>query len=358
MEVEEAYLKRVYYNPQHPAGFGGVESIYNATKKDGVRLSRKVIKEWLSKQPTYTLHKPSYKHFERNKVMVNGIDQQWQADLVDMSSLSEYNKGVRYLLTCIDVLSKYAWAVPLKNKSGLAIIAAFKEILTSGRKPHLLQTDKGTEFINKSFQKLLKKENIHFFTTQNETKASVVERFNRTLKTKMWKYFTANNTHIYLKVLPKLLSAYNHSYHRSIKTTPASVTVHNADEVWRTLYGSDVRPTSRTKFKFKVGDTVRISMTTRPFRKGYLPKWTTELFTVSAQIPRHPPVYRLKDYNNELIEGTFYEQELQTVIKMDDVYQVEKVLETRKRGGKTEYLVKWLGYPDKFNSWVTRIHTL
>ena len=352
----EAYLKKVYYDPKHPAAFGEVEAVYRATQKDRVGINRQQIKEWLSKQPTYTLHKPIRKRFKRNRVMVNGIDQQWQADLVDMTSLARYNSGYKYLLTCIDVLSKYAWTVPIKNKTGLALIDAFKQILKCGRRPHLLQTDKGTEFLNRNFQNLLKKEKIRFFTTQNETKASVVERFNRTLKTKMWKYFTATNTHAYLKTLPKLLSAYNHSYHRSIKTTPASVNIHNADEVWRTLY--DGGGPSQIKFKFKVGDAVRISVATRPFRKGYLPNWTAELFTVSAKLRRYPPVYRLKDYDGEELDGTFYEQELQRVVKTDEMYQVENVLDTRKRRGKTEYFVKWVGYPDKFNSWVTNLQNI
>lgn len=352
----ETYLKKIFYDPKHPAAYGGVEAVYRTAQKDRVDINRQQIKEWLSKQPTYTLHKPLRKTFKRNRVLVYGIDQQWQADLVDMASLIEFNKGYKYLLTCIDVLSKYAWVIPLKNKTGNALVEAFKKILKSGRKPQFLQTDKGTEFLNRNFQKLLKKEKIRFFTTQNETKASVVERFNRTIKTKMWKYFTANNTRAYLETLPKFISAYNQSYHRSIKTTPASVTIHNDQEVWRTLYKD--RGSGRIKFKFKVGDTVRISMTARPFRKGYLPNWTTEIFTVGARISRSPPVYKLLDYDNEAIEGTFYEQELQRVIKTDDVYEVEKVLKTRKRRGKTEYFVKWVGYPDKFNSWVPALQTL
>ena len=163
----------------------------------------------------------------------------------------------------------------------------------------------------------------------------------------MWKYFTANNTYAYLKALSKLLSSYNHSYHRSIKTIPTSVNIHSADHAWRTLYGADVGPTRTLYFKFNVGDTVRISMAARPFRKDYLPNWTTEFFTVSAKIHRYPPVYKIKDYDGEEVDGTFYEQELQRVIKTDDMYQVEKVLDNRKR----------VDYPDKFNSWVTELHT-
>ena len=289
--------------------------------------------------------------------MVGGINHQWQADLVDMRSLSRVNANYNYLLTCIDILSKFAWAVPLKNKTGSALIDGFKTILNSGRKPRTLQTDKGTEFLNGQFQSFLKKRNIKFFTTQNETKASVVERFNRTLKTKMYKYFTATNSRAYLKVLPKLLSAYNHAFHRSIKAAPTSVNNQNAETIWKNLYNTSPS-VKATKFKFDVGDTVRISMTTRPFRKGYLPSWTTELFTISARIPRRPPVYKLKDYDGEELEGTFYEQELQRVVKSDDLYQVEKVLRKRKKWGKTEYFVKWVGYPDKFNSWVRSLRRL
>lgn len=349
----EEFLKKVYYDTSHPSGFGGVDAVYRAVQKEGVDISRKQVTRWLRQQPTYTLHKPIRRRFKRNRVIVGGIDDQWQADLVDVASLSRRNNGYRFLLTCIDIFSKYAWVVPLGDKTGTSLINAFKKILQEGRKPRLLQTDKGTEFTNRKFQSFLQKKNIEFFTTHNETKASVVERFNRTLKTKMWKYFTAQNTYNYAAVLPRLVSAYNRSFHRSIKRSPASVAPENSEDVWQTLYGTpnDGRRIG-TAFKFNVGDTVRISMVARTFSKGYLPNWTTEIFTVSDRIPRDPPVYKLKDYDGEELKGTFYEQELQRVDKKDDLYEVEKVLQTRKRHGVTEYLVQWVGYPSKFNSWV------
>ncbi|XP_038045902.1 uncharacterized protein LOC119720335 [Patiria miniata] len=174
----------------------------------------------------------------------------------------------------------------------------------------------------------------------------------------MYKYFTASNTHTYLETLPKLMSAYNRAYHRSIGTSPASVNSENAEEIWRNLYSVDGHAVKPITFRFNVEDTVRISMTTRPFRKGYLPGWTTELFTVSARIPRHPPVYRLKDYNGDEVDGTFYQHELQRVVQLSDLYQVEKVLRTRTHRRKREYFVKWLGYQDKFNSWTTSLRRL
>ncbi|KAI8500863.1 hypothetical protein Bbelb_216810 [Branchiostoma belcheri] len=253
------------------------------------------------------------------------MNDQFQADLVDMSSLSRHNDGYRYLLTCIDIFSKYAWVVPIKDKKGTTLVEAFQTILAKdGRKPRCLQTDQGTEFLNRHFQTLLKKEGIEFFTTFNvETKASVVERFNRTLKTKMWKYFTAVNTNRYIDVLDDLVWAYNHSHHRSIKRAPVDVNRKNENVVWYTLYGDRGTPRPR------------------------------KLFTIWKRIPRHPPVYRVKDYHGEELKGTFYEEELQKVAKKDDdIYQVEVVLDKRRRGKKTEYLVKWKGYPSKFNSWV------
>ena len=267
-------------------------------------------------------------------MVVDGIDKQWQADLVDLSSISKYNNEYHFLLTCIDVFSKYAWAVPIKRKTGSNLIEAFETILKSGRKPEKLQTDAGTEFLNRPFQEFLKKHDIACFTTNSEMKASVVERFNRTLKTKMWKFFTWKNTLRYVEVLPKLMYSYNHTYHRSIKNKPFLVNQNNEKDVWYNLYGSLRKTNKKDKFQFRVGDQVRISKARRTFKKGYLPSWTEEIFTISQRIDKSPPVYRLKDLMGEDIAGIFYGQELQKVIKTDDVFRVEKVIKERTRKGQ------------------------
>ncbi|XP_070567254.1 uncharacterized protein [Ptychodera flava] len=168
----------------------------------------------------------------------------------------------------------------------------------------------------------------------------------------MWKYFTRNNTLNYISILPQLMQSYNNTWHRSIKRKRANVNKTNEKEVWDALY-SHFEPQT-VRFKCDIGDQVRISKAKRMFKKGYLPNWTEEVFTISGRISDRPPLYKLKDYDGEELEGTFYEQELQRVVKKDDdVFRVEKVLKTRKRKGKTEYLVKWYGWPAKFNSWVT-----
>lgn len=133
-EVKD-YLREIYYDHSHPAGYGSVRSLYLAARKKGLKLTLDKVKKWLQGQDTYTLHKPARKHFKRNRVMVFAMDSQWESDLVDMSSMSRHNKGYKFLLTCIDVLSKFAWVVPLKNKKGSTLVNAFKKILSSGRTP-------------------------------------------------------------------------------------------------------------------------------------------------------------------------------------------------------------------------------
>ena len=354
--MEEKYLSKLYYNPESPASFGGVDSIYHAVKNDAkYQISRNKIRQWLAKQDTYTLHKPVRYRFKRNRVIVAGIDDEWEGDLVIMDSLSKHNNGYEYILTVIDVLSKYAWVEPLKTKTGESLVEAFSRIIKKGRIPGMFHTDKGTEFTNKKFQKLLREYNIRFFTTHNETKASIVERFNRTLKGKMWKYFTANNTLKYIDILQKLVKSYNSSRHRSIGMRPVDVNKKNENVVWHNLYGSE--SSKPVRFKFNIGDQVRISKTRRTFKKGYLPNWTEEVFTVSKRVPRRPPVYKIADYDGEELAGTFYEQELQKVTKThDDFYRVEKILRSRMRNKRKEHYVKWLGYPEKFNSWVPAEH--
>ena len=347
----EKELTSIYLDPSHPASFGGLDAVYRAVKEEGKnKISRKQVQDWLSQQDVYTLHKPARRRYKRSRVIVPGKDAQFQADLVDVQSLSRYNKGFKYLLTCIDIFSKYAWVIPLKNKQGQELVKAFRNIISSGRKPIKLQTDKGTEFLNRQFQKFLRDNNIHFFTVNSGLKASVVERFNRTFKNKMYKYFTAKNTLSYIDVLPQLVSSYNNTYHRSIKMKPSQVTKANEAKVWETLYGNDID--KRVRFKFEVGDRVRISKVRRMFEKSYLPNFTEEMFTIYKRLARQVPVYKLKDDAGEILDATFYETELQKVIKNDVVYRVEKVLRKRKRKGVVEYFVKWKGYPDKFNSWV------
>lgn len=340
-------MEKVYYDPS--TGYTGIDPLRRKSNE-----KRSVVKNWLESQSTYTLHKPARRIYERNKVLVSRIDEQWQMDLVDLSSLQKYNNKYRYLLMCIDIFSKYAWSEPIKSKNSSSVLQAFKNILNStDRKPEKLQTDAGTEFVNQSFQRFLKENNILFFTTASELKASVVERFNRTIKERMFRYFTKNNTYRYLDILPDLLNGYNNTIHRTIGIEPAKVNSKTSLQILERAY--KIHDFKVSSFKFDIGDKVRISKMKGKFEKGYLPNWSEETFVVQGKLGRKPPVYILYDEMGEKLEGVFYETELQKVQTLSDVHTVDKVLKTRKKSGKTEYFVKWKGYPDKFNSWVSRI---
>ncbi|GFV74912.1 putative uncharacterized transposon-derived protein F54H12.3 [Trichonephila clavipes] len=334
-------LAAFYEIPEVPNSFGGVEALHRSVKG---KYSKKDVKHWLSQKDAYTLHKPVRRKFQRNRVFVSDIDRQFQVDLVDMQSLAEFNKGYKYLFTCIDLFSKFAWAVPLKDKFGKSVKSGL-EIIFKERKPKVLQTDAGKEFLNKIVQNYLKNLNVNFFFTNNETKASIVERFNRTLKTNMWKYFTEFNTKNYIDVIDKLIHSYNHSYPRSIKIEPVSVSRHNQKQVLKNLYG-DLRNEKPKAPRFKIGDVVRIKKQKLHFEKRYEQNWRRELFTVYEIVQRIPIAYRLKDLQGEEIKGTYYEAELQKVVD-SGFYPVENVIKQRKKRGIIEYFVKVLGYPLK-----------
>ena len=286
------------------------------------------------------LHKPVKRKFRKRRVLVSGIDKIWAADLADMTALKDYNDGYTFLLLVIDTFSKYGWIIPLKNKKGKTVVDALKDIFEK-RKPEKLWTDKGTEFKNEDVKKL-----IEIYSTENEEKSSIVERWIRTMKEKIWKYFTDNNTYKYIDVLPDLVEDYNNTVHSSTKLTPIDASKKkNELTVWRNLY-PDRYKTSRLNPKFSVGDEVRITKKKKDFEKGYTTRWTEEIFTIKEIRETNPITYKLEDLQGEEIKGTFYEPELQKT--KQQIYRIEKVIEKEK--GRS--FVKWKGYPDKFNSWV------
>ena len=218
VSVAQALLKR-YHNPAAPGSLGGIQRFAKAYK-----IPLKTAQNLLRKDLAYTLHKPRRRRFPTLPVVVGTIDDQWVADLVEVQNLAKYNRGIRYLLTVIDVLSKYAWVEPLKDKTGTSIVKALESIVKQGRKPNRLQTDKDKEFYNKTVTTWLKEKDIHHFSTKGDAKASVVERFNRTLKQRLYRYFTAANTLAFVDILPDLVKGYNATKYRSIGMAPEQVT--------------------------------------------------------------------------------------------------------------------------------------
>jgi transposase InsO family protein len=275
-----------------------------------------------------------------------------------MVGLTRDNGGHRYILTVIDIFSKYAWAIPVKNKDGKSVRDAFKSVLASSdpRKPDRLQTDKGKEFFNREFSDLMRLNGIQHFASESDQKAAVVERFNRTLKTRIWTYLSAKRTKKWVEVLPAILTSYNGSYHRSIGMAPNKVTADDQDRIWTRLYGDG--DTYLKRKRIADGATVRISRVKGVFDKGYMPNWSRKQFTVASTVPdgdkrRHNgrPVVTLKDESGEVLRGKWYPEEIQQV--RDNDFEVEKVLKRRTGAdGTRELFVKWRDYPSNFNSWI------
>ena len=221
-----------YTTPSLPGSFTAVRNLKRYT--DGESINS--VKRYLLAQDAYTLHKQRRIHFPRRKTYSKGIADLYQADLVDDKHFA-LQRFLQFLQTIIDCLSKVAWVVPLLTKSADRVTDVFEKVLTSAPKCTMLQTDRGKEFLNEKFQSMLRRHNIHFYTSDNyDIKAAVVERFNRMLKTKMYKYFTFKNTLRYIDVLRDLVDSYNATYHRSIGMPPNDVNATNEQLVRSRLY--------------------------------------------------------------------------------------------------------------------------
>lgn len=347
-------LKRLYYDPSEASSYSTVRKLEAASAKRGG--AKDVVRDWLLRQDAYTLHKPVRKRFPRNPYTVNNIDDVWELDLVDLATLSQHNDGYKYLLNAIDTFSKYAYSQPLRSKTGKAVTSAFQAILVSSSRPLCVHTDKGKEFLNSAIQQLLKAENIEFRVCRNpDVKCAVIERWNRTLKTKMYKYFTGKNTYRYIDVLDKFVEGYNNTVHSTTGMPPALVSARDVLKIWQRMQARTVAAAAPRKAIYKVGQTVRISKEKMHFAKGFEQNYSVEIFRVLKVVHKRPrPVYELEDLRGTPIEGQFYSEEL-TPVKFGRrrEYQIDKIIRSRVRGGIRGHLVRWKGYPPSFDSWIS-----
>ena len=343
-------LTDAYFNPKKSTSYGGKFHLQYITKNHK-KLSKQKIEKWLESQDAYTLHKNARKRFPRRPTIVGGYGQQVQADLIDMQKFKSENDGYSFILTVIDVFSKFVWTCGIKNKTGSVMARALTKIFHQ-EKYHHLQTDKGKEFYNAKVKSVLETNNINHFSTENDDiKASIVERFNRTIQNRLHRWFTKNKSQRWVDVLSDMTDAYNNTYHRSIKMKPVEVTRKNSEDVWLNLYGN-LQYTSKNT-RIKVNDTVRISRFKHVFSKGYDKNWSTEIFSVNKVNQTSPITFILQDQLGEKIAGTYYLHELQKVAVPEE-FEIEEILKTRKNKRKIQYLVKYKGYPSKFNQWIDK----
>ena len=344
-------LNNAYYDPSNSASLGGLYRLWRQVDPSK-RLSD--VNEWSKSQEAYTLHKQSRQKFPRRITEVGGEDQQLQADLMDIRNHRTFNDDYAFILTCVDVFSKRAWAIPIKNKTGERVREALSKVLQNSKFTHV-QTDKGKEFYNERVGDLFKYQNItHFSSEDDSIKASLVERFNRTLRGKIHRFMTANRSKRFVHKLQDFVNAYNSTPHSSTGESPINVGPHNREEINQRLY-LPWREASSASETIGVGDYVRMVSYRGTFKRGYTANWTTELFKViDKDSQTQPPTFTVEDLSGEIIKGSFYGEELQVVDK-PETFSVDEVLRTRRVGRKKQFYVKWNGYPESFNSWVDEV---
>jgi hypothetical protein len=293
----------------------------------------------MKKLEAYALHKQVRRKFKRRTTIVSDLDECWHVDLIDMRKIATKNSNIKYLLACVDVLSRYAWVIGLKNKSSKTSKEGFEKIFEGGRIPKYIYSDWGKEFKGECKQ-YFKSLNIDQLDTKSQNKASIVERFNRTLKNKIARYLTLTNKEKYNDVLDDLVASYNNSYHSTIKTKPIDVTSNNQELVKKTLYGEDIDDVetisdqalidkNKIHFVFKIGDYVRLINDKNIFDKGYSPSWSREIYIIKQLNPSNPPTYKISSLEGKTYDWNYYKEELQSVPNEQFPYDVFEIINER-----------------------------
>ena len=291
------------------------------------------------------LFRRAVKKFPRRSVEIRSINDLFQSDLCDMNIYMDENRNYRYILLVINCFTKFCYAKGLRTKTAAEVCKAMTSILDeiSGRNEHikLLHTDAGSEYINKNFQSLMKKHNIHHYITYSHLKAQMAKRLIRTLRRKFSQLFMLRGSTNWIDILQDVIDEYNNTVHSKTKMRPIDICKENEKMVYDRAYRRYRHRINRKPHKFKIGQYVRVSKYKRTFEKDHTNTYSIEPFQIHKIRYTSPTTYTLRDLNGDIIKGAFYEQELQAT-KHHDVYLIERVIKQNK--DKTKTLVKWFGY--------------
>ena len=306
-----AYTKihNAYTNPKKSTAFGSRQNLLRET----ICLPKDVDR-YLKSSETYTKFKLTRKRFPKLKVVSYRLNEIWSIDLADMQQLAAENSGIRYLLVAVDRLSRFLWVTGLKSKTSRACTGVLKKIIIGQRNapkicatkfsPGKIWADQGREFAG-DFAQFRNKNGIQIYSTRSETKSALPERSIRTLKSIIFRYLHEHDTIRYIDQLDKFVSIINNRINRMTKLAP--IAVFQKDVPYLLGLCNSVPPRQP---KFKVGDRVRIPKKIETFHRGYRIQFTEELFTTSHIPTENRPTYVVKDVNDEIIQGKFYEPEL------------------------------------------------
>lgn len=348
----KTYLLTKYQDTKFPGAYAGVGKFYRAIKKDNkFKITRNQVKNFLQSQSHYTLLKNAKYKYQRNRVITPYAGYQIDLDTAHILNYAKENGGFKYIIGAIDCFTKVAHTIAVKSLKAADFIPALEKLLAKFEKIENCRTDRGSEFKSSSAKELFNKLRInHFMVNNDETKSNIIERFFRTLKSMLYRYMLHRNTHKWIDQLENITMNYNSSFHTSIQQSPSSVKPEDEYKIWKLLYETNRPDRIFTKFRFDINDTVRISVTKHAFSREFDESWSREHFFITDRFTKDiKPVYTLKDLENEGLMGVYTEEELQKVyIPNDEIYIIEKI----ERRSKGKVLVRWLGWPPKFSTWI------
>lgn len=343
-------LVKNFTDPRHATSFSGKNVIARYSK-----LSKKRLDGRLSRIPTYVLHREAKRPSVYNPFIIYEKRDLLQADLIDMQSRSKENGGVKYVLIVCDTLTRKCWAEPLLNKTAKAVLAKFKKIFRKTGSFKRFMTDAGSEFISRDFQQFLKDNSIEF--VRGNPHSPHVERLNRTIQGKIFRYMTENESKKWAHILDDVVAGYNNRRHRIIKMSPSEAEdpKNYNDLIFNLRLYYDKALEKRKAPEFKVGNIVSIQKQKGVFAKGYSQVFSDELFKIREVHDKLPiPMYSISSYDGtEDIQGRFYSNELS--LANFELFKVEKILSTRTNSeGVKEVRVKWKGWPSRYNQWIKK----
>ena len=369
-------LETTYYD-NHPFSYGSRQTLLkhlvtgsgntsdDNDDDDDVGQEHKASKSEIDE---FLLHSDVYSKFRQfrspqtfNPIYVYRKRQLFQCDAVFFTTkpLVKANNGYKYLLTIIDCATKFTWNYPLRSlKCSEEVLSKFEHLFQiCGKPPEKIQTDKGSEFKCKELAELFNKFKIHHYYSYSDRKCSIVERYNLTIQTLIYKMMERYNSFEWTKFLPRAVNIYHKRIHRTIKMSPTKAELDSSQSELIKIHKARYSKVQRKKPKFKKGDSVRIASEKTKFKRGYLQHFNDEVFVVDEVLDNLPlPRYVLADDQGTQLVGTFFENEITHFKpKADQLWRIEKILKERRkaggRGGK-EYLVKWVGHDPIHNSWV------
>ena len=351
-------FETIYFNPEHPAGYGGVKKLYKYANEIDSNITLNDVKNWLSKQFEYTLFKPALRNFSRNTIYSNFVNEIWEIDALYYKNYSRYNSGYKYIINVIDVFSKYLIAIPMKTLKGKDVADKFERLFKTV-KPMKIRSDRGKEFDNFHFRNLCKKYGIIYYTTTNQTKkCAIVERVNKTMRLKIGRFISHRGNYRYIDNLKDLVKSYNHSIHRTTKMRPIDIDEDDEKQVFQNMYGYpnmlEILKSKQGQKKFEVGDTVRQKFDEKVLDKGTDQKWTDIVYKIRKVYNKlTKPLYAV-ELNGSDVNRRFYPEELQKVtVDNDSRWRIDKILRYRTTSDNIrEALVRWKGYPQYPDQWI------